>query len=374
MIRLNKKGRPSKDSQTIMNAMNDLLDEMDSAHKYDFDKGYESEEELRSAYERMKQIKNSGAGSATSSSTNIEDAKIVSETNSYGSSSNDNFDSEPDGFNFDDLTDEDLDPNLGDTIERGYNKENIDLTATETIPEPIYSIESTPIAGEEPKSDKSSTSQQNYDYQHHEQPKPQQPKPEPANPALSEADEKTKKVAAEQLVDTILNAYDMLHNVAKPMAKIKEKKLVELEKKGLVDPNDSIIVDAKGTEATLREIIQESNQGIEDALTPDPTFHAKVRPPMVREFTKKGIGLTDGQQIAIAFGMDIGQKVFQIMSIRKNLSSIIDIFKESQKEKREYNDRQNQTTRSVNPDSISTPKQEVKSEPEGEVVESESVY
>jgi len=366
MIRLLKKGRPTKETQSIINSMNDLLDELDSANKYDFDKGYETEEELREAYSRMKEIKGGiGASSQSSSSSNIEDAKIESESKSQSSVQ----ESEPDNFDF--SSDLDFDPNEGDTIERIYNKPNIDIGATATIPEPIYSTETTPtVEDQEAKSEKqSSQSSQSQREEPRSEPKPEY---KPINPALHEADEKTKRVAAEQLADTLLDGYDFLHQVARPIASVKEKKIIELEKKGLIDPTETISV--QGSDVTLREIVDETNRGIGDALTPDPTFRAKVRPAMVRIFTKKGAGITDEQQLMISVGMDIGGKAMQIVSLRRTLNGLIDMFKESHKEKMKYYADQKRQTKQANVDSISTPPPTKEPVNEPELTATETVY
>ena len=364
MIKLNKKGAPKLATRKLLNDMNDLLDNMSNGDSLEFNKTYNSVEELEQAYAQMKGKVNGASSSAkftpnntSSESTKspIEDAKVESV-----SSSDDFSDDIPD--NFDDF---DFDPNAGDKIKRGYNDETVSQTQTETIGEPIFSQETIVNEQVDPSNPQPQGGFQQPQGQNGQK-QPKEPDAPMANPALNEADEKTKRIAAEQFVDMLLGGYDTLHEVAKPFAKIKDKKIMELERKGLINPSDTVTVN-KGDEVTLREIIHESNLAIEQALTPDPTFHAIVRPPMIREFTKRGLGLTDMQTIAIAFGKDIGMKLVQIIGVKRNLGSIIDIFKEQQKERQEGIRKQN--VQQFSPDSISSAKPTV----EQEVFDSEPV-
>lgn len=326
MIKLNKVGRATKQAEDLLRKMNNHLDSLSEADAYRFNRQtYASVEELETAWAEMQSLptdesSNSGVNGKSSHSEpkgadSVEDAKIESV-------SDEPMDSEiPESFDFD--------PNIGDTIKRGYNDEVINTGATETIGEPIFSAETTdinnPNTAEQPQGNfgQPQPQQQQAQPQNNQGGSIPKEKTPPVNPALNDADPKTKRIAAEQLVDTVLNVYDAMHGWAQPIAKIKPKRLNDLERKGLIDRDDTATNDG-GQPIGLRELMNAVNSGIEEVLTPDPTFHAKVREPMIREFSKRGLGLTDVQQIAIAFGVDIGGKAVGIIQIRKKFNSALD--------------------------------------------------
>ena len=385
MIKLiNQKGRPTLKVRHLLDEMNQYLGTMSDENKAKFSNKSYIEDELEGAFEEMKSapdgISDSEDVTETSQSSTHKSTEPAYEkpapvdNGSYGESR----DSLPDFGDFD------PDPNIGDTKDRIYSRTNFDPNVTEIIPEPTFTTEKEVKAGDIPQNNGSG---QTPPLNPSIQPEPHQnnggsqaTKPEPikaANPELNDADEKTKRIAAILLVDQILGGYDQLHEMAKPVVKIKDKKIIDLERKGLIDPKDTITVNAEGDRATLREIVQETNAGIDKTLTPDPTFHATVREPMIREFTKRGVGLTDMQLILLAFGRDIGMKAFQIIAVKRELTNIVDIFKEEQKEKKHQRAQAQRAQNRPNVDSISIPPDENivdTNDAFEKVTESEEVY
>lgn len=352
-IRLAKKGAPSKEARKLIADFNDYLDNAPDSEKAIYGRDYSSIEEIRDAY----------AQATGNRPVDIKTSDEIPKDNFYDDAKVENIDSTssfkvsneiPDGFDFD--------PNTSALTEKPYAKEIIDPTMRQTVGEPIFSTEpiSIPTPEQQASQAQSGSATSN--------PSSESASPDPmasmSNPAMNELGEKEKKIAASQMVDMILGLYENVHQWAKPLAKVKETKIIELEKKGLIDPTDTLQVDHDGTKITARELVYSTNQAIDEILTPDPTFNGKVREPMIREFSKRGWGLTDMQYILIAFGQDIATKGAMIVGVRKNMNSILDIYKEQQKERKSF---EREKVNSVEADSITSNVQEP-------VMEAEPVY
>mgnify|MGYP003642749445 CR=1 FL=1 len=179
-----------------------------------------------------------------------------------------------------------------------------------------------------------------------------------SNPQMEELNDKDKQLASKQLVQTVLDGYEMLHELGKGFVKYPEDKLQEKIIKQEIDPTMEIPLDENGTTTNPVEFFQGFNEQAEEAISYDPEFGEKVRPAMERVFSKKGWGMTDEQFLMIAFGKDIAWKSVQIMNLKKTASGIMNTFEQLQKDKiaaiRQQN-RQSARTSSVAPDSIVTP-------------------
>lgn len=348
-VRLAKRGAPSKDGRMLIADFNDWLDNASDSDKIKYGKDYSSIEEIRDAYSQ-----------ATGKTVNVNSADNISEGEYFETVKPEsiNVSNEiPDAFDFD--------PNAANVIEREYNKERIDPTMQDVIGEPIFSTDPvTPSNEGQPQSGYSDQIPNNGGFSA-TPPPVEDPMGNLSNPQMNEMDDKAKRIASTQMVDLFLDLYANAHQWVKPMARIKEKKIIELEAKGLIDATDTLQVDQDGTRITARELVSSTNESIDNILTPDPTFNGKVREPMIREFSKRGWGLTDMQYILMMFGQDIATKGAMIVGVRKNMNSILDIYKEQKKERTEFERSQVKT---VEPDSI---KQNVDPEP---VMETEQVY
>ena len=174
------------------------------------------------------------------------------------------------------------------------------------------------------------------------------------NEHLEDLSDSEKKFASKQLVQTVLDAYEMLHEVGKSYVKYPEDKLQEKIMKGEIDPTMEIPVDEMGTTTNPIDFFTEFNETATEALSYDPEFGEKIRPAMEREFSKRGWGLTDLQFIGIAFAKDITYKTVQIVALKKTASSIMETFVQMQQDKKDYVASQTQYEKH-SPDSYVTP-------------------
>ena len=192
-----------------------------------------------------------------------------------------------------------------------------------------------------------------------------------SNPQMEELDNKDKKLAAKQLVQTVLDGYEMLHEVGKSFVKYPEDKLQEKIINQEIDPTMEIPLDENGTTTNPVEFFQNFNEQAEEAISYDPEFGEKVKPAMERVFSKKGWGMTDEQFLLVAFGKDIAWKSVQIMTLKKTASGIMNTFEKLQQDKIEAI-RQSQRAQTrpepVVPDSIVTPPSRAEERPMTNIV------
>ena len=152
------------------------------------------------------------------------------------------------------------------------------------------------------------------------------------NEGMEELDKKDAQLASEQLVETVLDGYEMLHELGKKYVQYPDEKVQEKVMNGEIDPSMEIPIAEHETTNPV-EFFKEFNAQAEEAISYDPEFGEKVRPAMQRAFAKKGWGMTDDQFLMIAFGKDIAWKSIQIYNLKKTAKGIMSTFEQLQKEK-----------------------------------------
>jgi hypothetical protein len=146
-----------------------------------------------------------------------------------------------------------------------------------------------------------------------------------SNPAMTDLDNKESKFAAAQLVDTILDGYEMLHQLGSKAAKVSEDKVTKMIMSGEID-NDIRIPVSETDDLNALEYVSMHNQQAEELFEYDKSFNDKVRPTMIRVFQKKGWGVSDEQFLMIAFGKDIATKGVMAFSFKKTANAMIENF------------------------------------------------
>ena len=141
------------------------------------------------------------------------------------------------------------------------------------------------------------------------------------NPVVNEMDSQDQKIACEMLVDTCLEGYEQLHQLAQWSAKVDEGELMEKQMQGKIDlQTQKIPISEDGEEVTLGEFLNTYNEQCTEALSYDKSFGDKVRPAMIRVFMKNGWGMSDGQYLGFMFGKDIVTKTSIVYSLKKSMN------------------------------------------------------
>lgn len=143
------------------------------------------------------------------------------------------------------------------------------------------------------------------------------------NPALNELDEREKRIASEHMVDGVLDTYETLSTMSGNLAKMDEQKVRDLIADGKISGSRRIPVDDQGNSVSVMEFIQGYNSQVGTAVENDPAFRKKVRPIMIRVFSKRGWGMTDEQFLLFAFGKDISIKAVTLYGMKKGVTDIL---------------------------------------------------
>ena len=149
----------------------------------------------------------------------------------------------------------------------------------------------------------------------------------PFNPSYSELDGKEKAMGAEMMAEMTLDFYDKACFYMGKIPEISEGKLDKLIAEGEIDP--SIQLQTEAGAMPIKDFALEFNDSIKDAFTVSDEFKEKVKPPLIRVFKKRGIGMTDEQLLAYYFVSDLGAKGAQAFMLRKTANNILDSLKEN---------------------------------------------
>jgi hypothetical protein len=151
------------------------------------------------------------------------------------------------------------------------------------------------------------------------------------NPSMNDLSDKDKRIACESLVDTCLDAYEQLHIYGQMFVKVDEEVLLQKQAEGKLDLSVQIPVAENGDTMSMSEFVGQFNEQSTQAIKYDKEFGYKVRPAMIRVFTKRGWGMTDEQFLLYMFGKDIAVKVSLIYQLKKTINNTLDIFEKLHK-------------------------------------------
>lgn len=149
----------------------------------------------------------------------------------------------------------------------------------------------------------------------------------PFNEAYSELDGKEKTMGAEMMAEMTLDIYEKGCGFLGKIPEISEQKLDKLIAEGEIDGD--IQLPTESGNLGVKDFAVEYNASIKDAFEVSDDFKDKVRPPLIRVFKKRGIGMTDEQLLAYYFVTDLGTKSAQAFMLRKTANNILDSLKEN---------------------------------------------
>lgn len=149
----------------------------------------------------------------------------------------------------------------------------------------------------------------------------------PFNEAYSELDGKEKAMGAEMMAEMTLDLYEKGCGFLGKLPEISEAKLDRLIAEGEIDAD--IQIPTEGGNVLVKEFASEYNDSIKVAFEVSDEFKEKVKPPLVRVFKKRGIGMTDEQLLAYYFVTDLGTKGVQAFMLKKTADNILNSLKEN---------------------------------------------
>jgi len=208
--------------------------------------------------------------------------------------------------------------------DREYTKPNIDPSTLEAeIAEPTFkmpdldsfSMENDPTGGSPSNSNQSNSQEKSYQKQDDESPK--------FNQEFHDLSDKDKTVGAEMMADVALDGYSKLGNLLGKVCEINETALEREIADGNINPDIQMPIDQNGNSANIRTWVNEYNKETKEAFETDKEFIDKVKPPLVRVFKKRGVGMTDEQLLAYYFGTDLVQKGATAFALKRNSNMIL---------------------------------------------------
>lgn len=149
----------------------------------------------------------------------------------------------------------------------------------------------------------------------------------PFNPSFNELGGKEKAMGAEMMAEMTLDIYEKGCYYMGKIPEISESKIDKLIAEGEIDANIQLQTEAGAM--PIKDFAVEFNDSIKEAFVVTDEFKEKVKPPLIRVFKKRGIGMTDEQLLAYYFVTDLGAKGAQAFMLKKTTNSIIDSLKEN---------------------------------------------
>jgi len=153
-------------------------------------------------------------------------------------------------------------------------------------------------------------------------------KREPVNPEMKNLPKKEAQMAASFMAKVCLDGYAWIHTMANKSLLISEKKITKLQEEGEINLNSLIPYDY-GKEIRVGEFIKEYNSQMESVLVVSDEFREEVTPVLERVLAKRGVALTDDQQLIFLFGKDLATKVIVWGQQKNQLGMLINAMKES---------------------------------------------
>ena len=148
---------------------------------------------------------------------------------------------------------------------------------------------------------------------------------EPLDPGYNELSNKEKRRGAEAMANSFIQGYSILCKQGAKWVMIKPSKVEKLIHEGKIDPNELYYAPG-GVQATAPDIINTYNSEMSDIVEVSPEFEEQVRPLLIRIFQKRGIGMTDEQQLMWIVGQDVIMKATLLVQIKKQSAEFLKSF------------------------------------------------
>jgi len=212
-------------------------------------------------------------------------------------------------------------PMLSEEVDvKEYGQVNVNMTEQEknsSIPEPSFDFP--PDFQDEPEFEESQSS-----------PKRERKEQVPFNESMEDMTPTESKKSAEGMAKMAMMVYEYLHKFPNDAVKFNEDKIRVLHNKGDINLSARITL-PDNTNPTLEDFIKQYNYGMEGSFTVSQEFKDEVMPLLTRILKKKGVGLTDEEQLAFLVVMDLFQKgnqFFMLYKVKKDtLEQLKDISK-----------------------------------------------
>ena len=157
-------------------------------------------------------------------------------------------------------------------------------------------------------------------------PQEEKKKPDPVNADMSNLSSRETKQAAAFMANIFFDGYEWLHQQANNMLKVSEKKLMKLQENGDINLNAMIDYDY-GKKIRAGEFIKEYNEQVSKFFEVSPEFKEEARPILERVLAKRGVAMTDEQQLLYVVGKDLAGKTIMFIQQKSQTTNLINSIK-----------------------------------------------
>jgi hypothetical protein len=147
------------------------------------------------------------------------------------------------------------------------------------------------------------------------------------NEEYSELSGKEKTMGAEMMAEMALDLYAKGCGLLGKLPEISETKLDRLIAEGEINPK--ITLQTEDGAVPIKQFAVGYNESIQSAFGVSDEFKENIKPPLIRIFKKRGVGMTDEQLVAYYLVTDLGTKGVQAVMLRKTTNSILDQLKQN---------------------------------------------
>jgi hypothetical protein len=147
------------------------------------------------------------------------------------------------------------------------------------------------------------------------------------NESYSELSGKEKTMGAEMMVEMALDLYSKGCGLLGKLPEISETKLDRMIAEGEINPK--ITLQTGDGAVPIKEFAVGYNESLQGAFAVSDEFKENIKPPLIRIFKKRGVGMTDEQLVAYYLVTDLGTKGVQAVMLRKTTNSILDSLREN---------------------------------------------
>lgn len=173
-------------------------------------------------------------------------------------------------------------------------------------------------------------------------PKSNPTQPQGAKP-LNDIPDEEKSAMALKAARTILDGYGFMCQLANDnLLHFDRKRLKKMEAKGEIYLNTQVQI-SPNQYISVEEFIAEFNRQASDTLVVSDEFKKTVTPVLKRVLQKRGVGMTDEQELIYLFGKDIATKLTLFISVKATMNEMIAQLKDLTTEQRKANSGQTQT-------------------------------
>lgn len=154
--------------------------------------------------------------------------------------------------------------------------------------------------------------------------KQQKAEPTMGNPDLEGASKKEKSDGSGHLAETIVDGYEMLHNIALATMMKTDEKLMKQALKGKIELD---VIDSEiqvGSKVfQIRKLLYDYNMNLQNVLTVEQSFKDKSLPLLKSVLAKHNIGMTEEQRLAALLVKDIQPKLVQVIQLNSTMNDIL---------------------------------------------------